>query len=270
MKFSVLMSVYYKEQPEYLNLSLESVFNQTIIPNEVVLVEDGTLTKELDKVITKYQNKYPEILKVVKFKDNRGLGVALHDGVLECSNDIIFRMDTDDICISDRFEKQLNIFATKDIDVVGSNIDEYDDDMKEQTGKRIVAETNEEIIKMAKKRNPINHMTVAFKKEKMLEAGNYQDMPYFEDYYLWARMIKNNCKFYNIQESLVNVRGGKEMIKRRGGKKYVKPIINFEKSLLTLKLINPLEYMFNTSSRVIISLIPNSLRSLTYKLALRK
>ena len=104
----------------------------------------------------------------------------------------------------------------------------------------------------------------------MLKAGNYQDMPYFEDYYLWARMIKNNCKFYNIQESLVNVRGGKEMIQRRGGTKYVKPIINFEKSLLTLRLINPLEYLFNTTSRVIISLIPNSLRSLTYKLALRK
>ena len=166
MKFSVLMSVYYKEQPEYLELSLESVFNQTIIPNEVVLVEDGTLTKDLDKVIAKYQKKYKDILKVVKFKENRGLGVALHDGVLECSNDIIFRMDTDDICIRDRFEKQLKIFKTKDVDVVGTNIDEYDDDMKEQTGKRIVVETNEEIIKMAKKRNPMNHMTVAFKKEK--------------------------------------------------------------------------------------------------------
>ena len=88
-KFSVLMSVYFKEKPEYLDLALESIFNQTIMPNEVVLVEDGKLTKDLDKIINKYKKKYSKILKVVKFEQNRGLGIALHDGLLECSNEIV-------------------------------------------------------------------------------------------------------------------------------------------------------------------------------------
>ena len=270
MKFSILMSVYFKENPLYLDRALESVFNQTIIPNEVILVEDGKLTKDLDKIISKYKKEYKDILKVIKFTENRGLGIALHDGLLECSNNIVFRMDTDDVCIKDRFEKQLEIFKNKDVDIVGSNIDEYDEKMKAITGKRIVPENDISIKKMAKNRNPMNHMTVAYKKDKVLKAGNYLDMPYFEDYYLWVRMIKNNCKFYNIQESLVNVRGGKDMIKRRGGIKYIKPILKFEKALLKLDLINFFEYLKNVTKRIIGSLLPNNMRMIIYEIALRK
>ena len=268
--FSVLMSVYFKETPEYLDKALNSVFEQTIIPNEVVLVEDGKLTSELDEVISKYEKQYNNILKVVKYEQNRGLGIALHDGLLECSNEIIFRMDTDDICLPTRFEKQLKVFKEQDVDIVGSNITEFDETMDVETSKRIVPETDEEIKKMAKKRNPMNHMTVAYKKDAVIKAGNYQDMMYFEDYYLWARMINNGCKFYNVQETLVNVRGGNDMSKRRGGKKYIKPIIRFEKALLKLKLINKFKYIKNVVQRVVVSLIPNSIRFMLYKKALRK
>ena len=264
------MSVYFKENPLYLKQALDSVFNQTIIPNEVVLVEDGKLTVELDNIISKYEEEYINILKVVRYEKNRGLGVALHDGLLECSNEIVFRMDTDDICSNKRFEKQLKIFRDNDVDVVGSNICEYDTNMTKITGVRLVPESDIDIKKMAKKRNPINHMTVAYKKSKVINSGNYCDMIYFEDYYLWVRMIKNNCKFYNIQESLVNVRGGREMIKRRGGKKYIRPILNFEKSLLSLKLINKFEYLRNVILRVIGALIPNGFRSFMYRTLLRK
>lgn len=269
MKFSVLMSVYFKENPSYLDMALDSVFKQTIIPNEVVLVEDGKLTLELDKVISKYEKEYPNILKVVKYEENRGLGIALRDGLLECSNEIIFRMDTDDICVKDRFEKQLEIFKNNDVDVVGSNICEYDEKMINMTGRRIVPETDQDIKKMSKSRNPMNHMTVSYKKQAVIDAGNYQDMAYFEDYYLWVRMIKNNCKFYNIQESLVNVRGGIEMIKRRGGIKYIRPILNFEKSLLDLHLISYFEYLKNIIKRFIGALIPNEIRMFVYKFFLR-
>ena len=181
--FSVLMSVYFKEKPLYLDLALESVFNQTIKPNEVILVEGGSLTEELEEVISKYEKKYSDILKVIKYEKNRGLGIALHDGLLECSNDIVFRMDTDDICVNDRFEKQLEVFKNNVVDVVGSNICEYDDDMENMTGMRIVPENDRDIKKMAKKRNPMNHMTVAYRKQAVIEVGNYQDMAYFEDYY---------------------------------------------------------------------------------------
>ena len=179
-------------------------------------------------------------------------------------------MDSDDISCKDRFEKQLEIFNKLDIDVVGSNIAEYDEDMKNIIIHRVVPENNESIVKMAKSRNSMNHVTVAYKKSKVLDAGNYQDMPYFEDYYLWIRMIKNNCKFYNIQEDLVNVRGGNDMIKRRGGHKYIRPIINFEKAILKLKFINIFEYFKNLTERITISLIPNNVRFLIYKKVLRK
>ena len=269
VKFSVLMSVYIKENPEYLDKALESVFNQTVKPDEVILVEDGPLTKELEKVIRKYKKEHEE-LKPIKYKENRGLGSALHDGLLECSNELVFRMDTDDICLPTRFEKQLKVFKENDVDIVGSNITEFDETMENETSERIVPENDEDIKKMAKKRNPMNHVTVAFKKESVISAGNYQKMMYFEDYYLWARMIDNNCKFYNIQETLVNVRGGTDMIKRRGGRKYIKPIKDFEKALLRLEVINTKEYLINIITRIGVSLIPNSVRLLVYKKALRK
>ncbi|MBO5530141.1 MAG: glycosyltransferase [Bacilli bacterium] len=269
-KFSVLMSVYFKEKPEYLDLALESVFNQTIKPNEVVLVEDGKLTKELDKVIEKYEKKYRKILKVVKYEQNRGLGIALHDGLLECSNEIVFRMDTDDICDKNRFEKQLKAFKEKNVDVVGSNITEFDEEMKHITGIRIVKEKSEDIKKMAKKRNPINHMTVGFKKSRVINSGNYESMLYFEDYYLWVRMIEKGYNFYNLQENLVNVRGGNSMIKRRGGIKYIRSIVTFEKTLLKMKFINLFEFFINISERIFFSIVPNNFRATLYKNVLRK
>ena len=270
IKFSVLMSVYFKESPSYLEAALSSVFTQTVMPDEVVLVEDGPLTSELDETISKFEKEYPTILKVIKFENNRGLGKALHDGLLECSNEIVFRMDTDDIEDKDRFEKQLKIFKEKNVDVVGSNIAEFDETMTTITSHRIVPEHYEAIKKMAKSRNPINHVTVAMKKSKVIEAGNYISMYYFEDYYLWIRMMKIGAIFYNVQESLTDVRGGNDMIKRRGGKKYIKPIINFEKAILKLGYISKFEFLKNVLQRVIVSLIPNHFRFFVYKILLRK
>lgn len=270
IKFSVLMSVYFKESPSYLEAALSSIFTQTVMPDEVVLVEDGPLTSELDETINKFEQEYPTILKLVKFETNRGLGQALHDGLLECSNEIVFRMDTDDIAHKDRFEKQLKIFKEKNVDAVGSNITEFDETMTNITSHRIVPELDKDIKAMAKSRNPINHMTIAFKKQAVIEAGNYLDMMYFEDYYLWVRMMSKGYTFYNIQEELIDVRGGNDMIKRRGGKKYIKPIINFEKAILKLGYISKFEYLKNTTKRIIGSLIPNGLRFFLYKKLLRK
>lgn len=270
IKFSVLMSVYKKENPSYLEKALSSVFSQTIMPDEVVLVEDGLLTTELYKTIYIFEHKYSSILKIIKFETNRGLGQALHDGLIECSNDIVFRMDTDDIAHSDRFEKQLKIFKEKNIDVVGANITEYDEEMSTAISKRIVPEFDEDIKAMAKNRNSVNHMTVAFKKNAVIDSGNYLDMMYFEDYYLWIRMMSKGYKFYNIQECLIDVRGGNKMIKRRGSFKYIKPIINFEKAILRLGFINKFEYLKNIVKRIIGALMPNKLRLFLYTNLLRK
>lgn len=264
--FSVLMSVYYKEKPDFLDKSLDSIFTQTKIPNEVVLVEDGKLTPELDKIINKYKKKYKKIMRVIEFSENRGLGKALHDGLIECKNEIVFRMDSDDISMPNRFEKTLEIFNKFEPDVVGSNIVEYDEEMKNITGYRKLPCTDDEIKKMLPRRNPMNHMTVAYKKSKVINAGNYLDMQYFEDYYLWARMSKNNT-FYNIQENLVKVRGGNDMIKRRGGRKYIKPILQFQKELLKLRVISFGTYLSNIIIRIGICILPDKLR---YKFYMKK
>lgn len=270
IQFSVLMSVYFKENPQYLDKALESVFNQTLMPNEVVLVEDGTLTSELDDIVKKYKLKYSKILKIIKYKKNRGLGIALRDGLLKCSNEIVFRMDSDDISNLDRFEKQINLFKNKNVDVVGGNIIEYDINMETITGYRKVPIENSNILKMMRKRNAMNHVTVAYKKSKVIEAGNYQNMPYFEDYYLWIRMLQNGCVFYNVDDFLVNVRCGNEMIKRRGGISYIKCIINFEKTIYKIKFISFYRFLCNVIIRTLISIVPNSIRTFFYKNILRK
>lgn len=270
MKFSVLMSVYKNEQPSYLETAIDSVYNQTLMPNEVILVEDGILSKNLEKIVKKCENKYSN-LRVIRFKNNRGLGPALNDGINECKYDYIARMDTDDVCVNTRFEKQIKyLYDNPNVDIVGTNMIEYDSNMEKEISEKIVPENDSEIKKYAKKRNPMNHPTVIYKKKKILEVNGYDDYPYFEDYYLWSKMIKKGCTFHNIQENLYCFRGGMSMIKRRGGKKYLLCIKKFEKALLELKIINKSEYIKNLIIRYIFALIPNNTRRVLYSKILRK
>ena len=269
IKFSVLMSVYYKEKPEYLKAAIDSVLEQTLPANEIVLVEDGPLTEELYEVIEYYKNNY-DFFKVVKLEKNVGLGNALNIGLKNCSYDYVARMDTDDICLPNRFEVQINYLKENpNIDIIGSNMIEYDEEMKNVVSKKIVPETHIEIIKYSKSRNPMNHPTIVYKKNKVLEVNSYEDYLYFEDYYLWAKMIKNGCVFYNIQKELYKFRAGSSMFKRRGGLKYLKCIKKMEKGLLNLGLINKIEYYKNILIRYFISLSPNFIRTFFYKILLR-
>lgn len=212
MKFTVLMSVYYKEKPEYLQLALESVINQTVIPNEIVLVQDGKLTNELQAVITEYLQNYPTIFKTYALQQNQGLGKALNFGMQKCSNELIARMDTDDIAEPNRFELQIKEFEEdKELMLCGGQIAEFADNQTEITGYRNVPLKHNEILNFAKKRNPFNHMTVMFKKHAVQSVGGYIDMPYFEDYWLWARMLRVGCKAKNIDQVLIRVRAGQDI-----------------------------------------------------------
>lgn len=268
-KFSVLMSVYSKEKSEFFDAALKSVLTQTVMPNEIVICEDGPISEDLKNVIKKYKTKYPKIVRNISYPKNRGLGLTLHDGVLECKNEIIFRMDTDDISVNNRFEKQLDTLFKTNTDIIGSNIEEYDEDMNIHTGDRIVPEKDSEVKVFLKKRNPMNHQTVCFKKSKVLEAGNYKDMKGFEDYYLWARMAKNGCIFTNLQEKLVKVRGGDSMAKRRGGKGYFSFIVAFEKAMLEMGIISKSDYVKNLLIRTTVASLPNYMRSALYSKKLR-
>ncbi len=271
MKFTVLMSVYKKEKAEYLQLALDSVINQTLKPDEIVLVQDGELTEVLYTVIEKYKQKYPAIFKTYALKQNQGLGKALNYGMEKCSNELIARMDTDDIAEPKRFELQIHEFIKdKELALCGGQIAEFADNTNEITGYRNVPLTHNEILTFVKKRNPFNHMTVMFKKQAVQNVGGYQHMPYFEDYWLWARLLKAGYKTKNVDNVLVKVRADQDMIARRGGWEYVRCITRFEQALYKIGIINLINFLVYSSLRSIVAIIPESLRLIVYKWKLRK
>ena len=262
-KYSVLMSLYKKEHPEYLRLALDSMINQTVKPDEIVLVEDGPLTEELYKVIEEYK----DCLTIVANEKNLGLGLALNRGLEVCKNDLVARMDTDDISELYRCEKQLQYFGEySDTTILGGQIEEFITSPQNVIGKRIVPMTNEELKDYMKKRCPFNHMTVMFKKSEILKAGNYQDWFWNEDYYLWIRLALQNSVFANLPDTLVKVRAGEDMYARRGGAKYFKSEIGIQKLMLEKKIIGYSTFIMNCGKRLIVEkLMPNKLRGWVFK-----
>ena len=271
-RFSVLMSIYYKEKPEWFRTALDSVINQTLKPNEIVLVEDGQLTYELYQVIEEYKSKYPNLFNIVPLERNSGLGEALRIGVLSCSNKLIARMDTDDIARSDRFEKQIQFFKDNpNVSVVGSWISEFENNPDEVISYRQLPILQKEIVKFGKFRNPLNHMTVMFDKSAVLNVGNYQPMLYMEDYYLWARLLNSGYKISNIGECLVNVRAGNAMFERRASLKYFFCYeLPLQNKFLKMNYISFGQYLRNICSKFLLRTVPKWAMAIVYKKFLRK
>ena len=266
-KFSVLMSIYYKENPKYFDRAMISIWDEQILkPNEIILILDGKLTDELMQVILEWKNKLNEIMKIIPLEKNMGLGDALNIGVKECSFDLIARMDTDDISLPNRFLKQIQIFNNYNIDLCSSWIDEFDDNENQIISTRKVPEFNIEIIKFSKLRNPINHPAVMFKKESVINAGNYQKMYSFEDYYLWIRMLMNNSNLYNIQKSLVKMRAGYNQLERRRGIKYLIYEFNFWTKLYRIKFITLSQLLKNLILKLLIRIMPKVVIKTIYKI----
>ncbi|MBR2240767.1 MAG: glycosyltransferase [Clostridia bacterium] len=270
-KYSVLMSVYCKEKPEWLDYSIESMMKQTVMCDEFLLVEDGPLTDELEKVIEKYKTRYPDIFNIVKIEKNGGLGPALKLGVEKCRNEFIARMDSDDYSVPDRIEKQFKVFENNpDIDLVGSNVEEFEEEISNITCHVILPENQKEIYKFSKKRCPFRHPSLLYKKSAVLKADNYRDFYLCEDYDLYIRLLKTGCKCYNIQEPLVYMRIGKDFYKRRGGIKYMKTILKFKNEQLRTGYFSIFDYLKSTIPHIIVCLIPNNIRDWIYKNLLRK
>lgn len=271
MSFSVLMSVYYKEKAEYLRQAINSIVCQNNMPSEVVIIKDGELTYELDKVIDEFDKQYIGLFKIINIKKNVGLGEALRIGVIKCSNELIARMDSDDISLPDRFKLQEEFMrSNSEIDVLGSWSKEFHGNPENVVDIKAVPLKYEEIINYAKKRNPLNHMTVMFRKEAVLRAGNYEPFLWYEDYYLWVKMIMNNSKIANMNKVLVLARSDESMYKRRGGVKYIKAEVKLEKKLLESGFIDIKLFLFNVIVRISIRLMPNSMRKIFYVKFLRK
>lgn len=266
-KYSVLMSIYVKEKPEFFRDALDSMLNQTVKPDEILIVEDGPLTESLYAVLDEYKAKYPQIVHSIRNEKNLGLGLALNAGLKECRNDLVARMDTDDISVPNRCEKQLEAFVEKpNLDIVGGNITEFIDSVDNKVGVRIVPQTDSEIREYLKKRCPLNHVTVMFKKSSIQKVGGYIDWFWNEDYYLWIRMYLANMVFANVPETLVNVRVGRDMYKRRGSWKYFKSEASLQWLMFKNKIISLPLCAFNVAIRFCLQvLMPNWLRGFVFQ-----
>ena len=221
--YSVLMSVYHKEKPEYLEQAIASIQAQTLPTDDFVLVCDGPLNAVLDAVVAKKQQEMGETLNVVRLAKNGGLGNALNEGIKHCKNELVARMDSDDIAYQDRCEKQIAVFYTHpEVSVCSGIVEEFTSTPDVVDAKRVPPEAHEEIVEFAKKRNPFNHPCVMYKKSAVEAVGSYQDFYLLEDYYLWLRMLMAGYQGYNIQEPLLHMRAGSDMYLRRAGWKYAK------------------------------------------------
>ena len=270
-KYSVLMSVYYKEKPEYLKESLISIFNQTARPDEVILIKDGPVTMELEYVINKFLSEY-DIFHVYSLKGNKGLGYALNYGLQYCNNEVVFRMDTDDISLKERARMQLDYLNKHpDVSVLGSYIEEFIDDSGNNLYVKQVPLSDNEIKRMLKKKNAINHPSVVFKKSHILAVGGYIELKLNEDYYLWVRMAEKGYIFANIEDPLVKMRVTDETYLRRGGLKYFITQNSIYKYMKKNNYISSVEYIYGYLIRFIFRVVlTNRLRKLAYTRILRK
>lgn len=268
--YSVLMSVYHKEKPEYLKAAIDSILNQSVMTNDFVIVCDGPLNQGLDEVIADYVRTAPGLFNVYRLSRNMGLAKALNNGILQCRNELIARMDSDDISAPDRMEKQIQAIRVQDADIVGTNIIEFTGNIENTGRTRQVPENNDEIIRFAKKRSPFNHPAVMYKKSVVVDAGFYEDYRYFEDYNLWTTMLLKGYKGYNIQENLLYMRAGQDMYRRRGGFGYVKCIFRFKNHLRKNGFISWGTFLMGVLGHSLVSIIPNGVRTAVYAKVLRK
>ena len=262
-RFSVLMSVYIREQATLLDRALQSILvNQSVKPSELVLVEDGPLTDGLYHVIDKYKQIFPELVSV-KLPQNGGLGNALNAGLKQCRYEWIARMDSDDISLPTRFEKQLEYLETHpDTDVLGCALGEFEDNEHKVMSIKACPVSVDSYIKF---RSPVNHPTVSFRKSSVQSAGGYQHCHFMEDYHLWIRMYAMGMHITSLQDVLYLFKMDQNTLKRRGGWKYVISELEIQQLLRQQHIISPVRYVANISIRCGGKLIPGNIRSGLYK-----
>ena len=266
LQFSVLVSVYKKEKPQNLIQCFDSLLQQSLPANEWVVVEDGPLTEGLYRVLDLYEKQYPKLIKRVKIPNHVGLGAALAEGIRHCSCELIARMDADDVACKERFERQINLFLMKpELDICGSWIEEFEGDLEHVVSRRKVPVKEQDIRKYQKLRDAFNHMTVMYKKQAVLDAGNYKSVPLMEDTVLWAQMLQNNAHCANIPEYFVKVRVGKDYYERRGGWAYFKQYQQGKKEVLKTGFTNRWDYYSTVLAQFFVALAPMSVRSFVFK-----
>ncbi|GAA0512533.1 Glycosyl transferase family 2 [Halorubrum aquaticum] len=269
-QFSVLIATYEGDDLDDLSRALQSVIDQTVRPDEIVVVADGPLTAELEATLDDFESAHPDLFSRTALSTNQGLGAALNHGVETCSHEWIARMDSDDLAVEDRFEQQLDYLGDNpETDVLGGYIGEFDRDPDDLNQIREVPTTCEDIASMGRFRCPMNHPSVMFRRSAVIEAGNYRSLRSMQDYELWMRMLSQGYTLENVPTVLVKCHAGDDLYYRRGGISYAKLDYAVQKRLLQMGSITFHRFMLNLLIRLPIRLLPACIRGVLYKQVLR-
>ena len=270
--YAVLMSVYARDRADWFRAAVRSMLDQTVSPKEFVLVCDGLLGAALEAEIETFLRNEPELFRIVRLPQNRGLGYALQQGLLRCRCEFVARMDADDIAVRDRVERQLAVMETHtEISVVGGQIAEFTENPEQVTGYRVVSVSEQKIRTTAAFRNPMNHVTVVFRRQDVLDAGGYRDFPGFEDYDLWARMLHDGKRLLNLQDVLCYVRINRDTYRRRGGLSDFRSAVAMQRELRRCGLVTRVQYGRNLIVRCLGTvLLPVGLRGWLFRTCMRK
>jgi glycosyltransferase involved in cell wall biosynthesis len=269
--YSVLMSLYIKEKPEYLDLAIKSMIEQTLKPDEIVIVKDGKITQELQEVLDRYVTEYPKLFNIVGYDKNKGLGLALNYGLEHCKNELVARMDTDDIAKPDRCMKQVKAFEKyPDYAIIGSSVEEFYETPENITGIRVVPSNYREIYQFSKRRSAFNHPSVMYRKSKVLEFGGYSDLRRNQDIDLFGRMIYGGCKAANFKESLLWFRSDENLAKRRKSWENTWSYIMTIKRFYKMGYSRWLDLFVIVGAQTAIYLMPIGIQNWLYKKFLRK
>jgi glycosyltransferase involved in cell wall biosynthesis len=264
------MGIYYKVPAEYLKISIESVLNQTVQPKKIIIVKDGKLTNSQETVLKDLIFQKEQLFELISFSENKGSGPAYNEALKHCLTKYAMIMDSDDYIAPDKAENELLFLNyNKKYDIVGTNVYEFIETIENIKVLRKMPETHEEIVKFAHSRCPIVQPSAMFKVERVLAAGGYQESKLTEDYDLYIRMIMNNCKFYNIQKFCTFVRVSEDFYGRRGGIRYLKPIIGFKYKWYKKNFYTLREFLKTSAASLIVSLLPNKIRTSIYNYFLR-
>jgi glycosyltransferase involved in cell wall biosynthesis len=263
-RLSVLIPVHAGADAGHFARALESVVDQTLPPDEVLVVEDGPLRPAQTDVLESFGASHPGLLRRIAFPVNRGPGAAAAAGILEARNDVVARLDSDDIALPRRFEAQMRHLQQNGHDVVGTSMLEFEGDESNVVGERRLPATHEEIARYARTRSPINHPTVMLRRDAVLAAGNYVEIGLVEDYDLWVRMLASGARMSNMDEPLVLFRCSPAMFARRGGLKHLRAEWLLQRRLRDYGLIGPVRRWANLVVRIGFRLLPTRLLRIAY------
>lgn len=268
--YSVLMSVYIKDIPEWFELAVESMANQTHRPKEIIIISDGEITPELCSAQQRCIDRHPELIRTIALEKNVGLAEAMRLGITECRCEWIARMDADDVSDSRRCQKELILALEKDADIVGCDSEEFIGDISNPKSRRVFPASHEELVDFSRRKVPFCHPAVMMKKSAVLRAGNYHNVFPHDDYDLFVRMLATGSVGCTVKEILFHVRVSEDFYKRRGGVKYVLTLLGYNFRLLKTGWMKPSDFIVRSCGNIIFGLAPVHLRSWLYRRLLRK